>query len=110
MQACMFLHVMTNHKLQHQNIIHFPPRVKRKVEEYEFDAEMEPSYRNSLFKSFNTTLDKGFFPMVIVDAVHEKVCVCVWGGGIVSGVGSEWCTIYSVVGTCGSSMCCVCWR
>ncbi len=80
--------------LQHLTLSRFhplPSRVKRKVEEYEFDPEMEPSYRNSLFKSFNTTLEKGFFPMVIVDAVHEKVNVhvCVWEGRIASGVGSE---------------------
>ena len=34
---------------------------------------MEEAYRNSLLKSFNKTLDNGFFPMVIIDAVNEKV-------------------------------------
>lgn len=48
-------------------------RVKRKVEEYEYDEAMEPSYRKSLFKMFNKTLDEGFFPMVIVDAMNHKV-------------------------------------
>lgn len=51
----------------------FAFRVKRMVQEYEYDGEMESAYRNSLFKSFIKTLDEGFFPLVIVDAVHEKV-------------------------------------
>ena len=34
---------------------------------------MEESYRKSLFKSFNKTLDDGFFPMVILDCVNDKV-------------------------------------
>ena len=50
-------------------------RVKRKVEEYEFDAAMEASYRASLFRSFNKTLSEGFFSMVVVDAVNHKVRV-----------------------------------
>lgn len=50
-------------------------RVKRKVEEYEYDEAMEPSYRKSMFKIFNKTLEDGFFPMVIVDAVNYKVSV-----------------------------------
>ena len=56
-------------------------RIKRKVEEYEYDPVLEPSYRNSMFKLFNKTLDEGYFPLVIVDAVNSKVmcedcCVC----------------------------------
>lgn len=47
--------------------------MKRKVEEYEYDEAMEPSFRKSLFKIFNKTLDEGFFPMIIVDAVNQKV-------------------------------------
>ena len=49
--------------------------MKRRVQEYEYDSAMESAYRNSLYKSFNKTLDEGFFPLVIVDAVHEKVKV-----------------------------------
>ena len=59
-------------------------RVKKKVEEYEYDEAMEPSYRASMFKLFNKTLDEGFFPMIVVDAVNYKVggweegmCKCV---------------------------------
>ena len=41
--------------------------------EYVYEAELEDSYRKSLFKSFNKTLDDGFFPMVILDCIHDKV-------------------------------------
>lgn len=34
---------------------------------------MEDAYRTSLFKSFTKTLEDGFFPVVIVDAIHDKV-------------------------------------
>lgn len=34
---------------------------------------MEEAYRASLFKSFAKTLEDGFFPVVIVDAIHDKV-------------------------------------
>ena len=34
---------------------------------------MEEAYRASLFKSFVKTLEDGFFPVVIVDAIHDKV-------------------------------------
>ena len=49
-------------------------RIKKKVEEFEYDEAMEPSYRASLFKLFNKTLDDGFFPFIIIDAVNYKVC------------------------------------
>lgn len=48
-------------------------RVKKKVEEYEYDEALEPSFRKSLFKTFNKTLEEGFFPMIIVDAINHKV-------------------------------------
>ena len=35
---------------------------------------MEEPYRTSLLKAFNKTLSDGFFPMVIVDAINNKVC------------------------------------
>lgn len=53
-------------------------RVKRKVEQYEYDEVMEPAYRKALFKAFNKTLDEGFFPVIIVDAINHKVCVSKW--------------------------------
>jgi len=34
---------------------------------------MEEAYRSSLLKAFNKTLTDGFFPMVIVDAINNKV-------------------------------------
>ena len=43
------------------------------VTEYVYEEEMEEAYRTSLFKSFTKTLEDGFFPVVIVDAIHDKV-------------------------------------
>ena len=43
--------------------------------EYVYEEEMEEAYRSSLFKSFTKTLEDGFFPVVIVDAIHDKVRV-----------------------------------
>ena len=34
---------------------------------------MVEAYRSSLLKAFNKTLADGFFPMVIVDAINDKV-------------------------------------
>ena len=48
--------------------------VKRKVEEYEYDVALEPSYLASMLKQFNKTLTEGYFSMIIVDAVNSKVC------------------------------------
>lgn len=33
---------------------------------------MESSYRKNMYKSFKKTIDDGFFPFIIVDAVNEK--------------------------------------
>jgi YLP motif-containing protein 1 len=48
-------------------------RVKRRVEEYEYEPEMEQAYRASLLKTYNKTLEEGFFPVVVVDAPNTKV-------------------------------------
>jgi YLP motif-containing protein 1 len=40
---------------------------------YEYEAEMEEPYRASLIKAFKKTVDEGYFPIIIVDCVHEKV-------------------------------------
>nr|CAB3267830.1 YLP motif-containing protein 1 [Phallusia mammillata] len=48
-------------------------KVKKKVFEYEYEPEMEASYRSNLFRSFKKTLDDGFFSFIIVDAVNENV-------------------------------------
>ena len=50
-------------------------RVKRKVEEYEYDQSLELLYRTSLLKQFNKTLSDGFFNMIIVDDVNNRVRV-----------------------------------
>ncbi|KAI5606639.1 YLP motif-containing protein 1 isoform X1 [Silurus asotus] len=48
-------------------------RIKTKVLEYEYEPEMEDTYRNSMLKTFRKTLDDGFFPFIILDAINEKV-------------------------------------
>ncbi|XP_014255755.1 YLP motif-containing protein 1 isoform X2 [Cimex lectularius] len=45
----------------------------KKVMEYEYEAAMEPQYRESMVKSFKKTLNDGYFPFVIVDAVNNKL-------------------------------------
>ena len=42
-------------------------------QQYVYEKEMEEPYRASLLKAFNKTLSDGFFPMVIVDAINNKV-------------------------------------
>ncbi|KAJ8356369.1 hypothetical protein SKAU_G00191630 [Synaphobranchus kaupii] len=48
-------------------------RVKTKVLEYEYEPEMEETYRNSMLKTFRKTLDDGFFPFIIIDAINDRV-------------------------------------
>ncbi|XP_019851537.1 PREDICTED: YLP motif-containing protein 1-like [Amphimedon queenslandica] len=48
-------------------------RIKRKVEEYEYDVALETSYMASMFKLFNRTLSEGYFSMILVDAVNSKI-------------------------------------
>uniref|UniRef100_A0A671MYK2 YLP motif-containing protein 1 n=1 Tax=Sinocyclocheilus anshuiensis TaxID=1608454 RepID=A0A671MYK2_9TELE len=48
-------------------------RVKNKVLEYEYEPEMEDTYRSSMLKTFKKTLDDGFFPFIILDAINHKV-------------------------------------
>uniref|UniRef100_W5MXM8 YLP motif-containing protein 1 n=1 Tax=Lepisosteus oculatus TaxID=7918 RepID=W5MXM8_LEPOC len=48
-------------------------RVKQKVLEYEYEPEMEDTYRNSMLKTFRKTLDDGFFPFIIIDAINDRV-------------------------------------
>ncbi|KAK6294879.1 hypothetical protein J4Q44_G00341050 [Coregonus suidteri] len=48
-------------------------RVKLKCLEYEYEAEMEETYRNSMLKTFRKTLDDGFFPFIIIDAINDRV-------------------------------------
>lgn len=40
---------------------------------YEYEAEMEESYRSSFGKSFKKTITDGYFPFIIVDNVNDKV-------------------------------------
>uniref|UniRef100_A0AAV2KD11 YLP motif-containing protein 1 n=1 Tax=Knipowitschia caucasica TaxID=637954 RepID=A0AAV2KD11_KNICA len=48
-------------------------RVKRRVLEYEYEPEMEETYRSSMLKTFKKTLDDGFFPFIILDTVNDRV-------------------------------------
>uniref|UniRef100_A0A4W3IHN5 YLP motif-containing protein 1 n=1 Tax=Callorhinchus milii TaxID=7868 RepID=A0A4W3IHN5_CALMI len=48
-------------------------RVKKKLLEYEYEPEMEETYRSSMFKTFRKTLDDGFFPFIIIDAINNRV-------------------------------------
>ncbi|TNN82647.1 YLP motif-containing protein 1 [Liparis tanakae] len=48
-------------------------RVKNKILEYEFEPEMEDTYRNSMLKTFKKTLDDGFFPFIILDTINDRV-------------------------------------
>jgi len=41
--------------------------------EYEFESEMEDTYRNSMLKTFKKTLDDGFFPFIILDTINDRV-------------------------------------
>lgn len=43
------------------------------VMEYEYEPEMEEAYRGSLFKTFKKTVEDGFFPFIIVDAINDRV-------------------------------------
>ncbi|CAG0914195.1 unnamed protein product [Notodromas monacha] len=48
-------------------------RVKTRVMKYEYDADMEENYRQSLIKVFKKTIDDGHFSFIIVDSIHDKV-------------------------------------
>ena len=46
--------------------------------EYEYEPEMEESYRADFFKSFKKTVEKGYFSFIIIDAVNDKVCIIIY--------------------------------
>ncbi|XP_077319785.1 YLP motif-containing protein 1 isoform X2 [Lithobates pipiens] len=48
-------------------------KLKKKVMEYEYEPEMEESYRSGMLKTFKKTLDDGFFPFIILDSIHDRV-------------------------------------
>ena len=39
---------------------------------YEYEKEMEKSYRNSLVKSFKKQIDDGYFSLILVDCINDK--------------------------------------
>lgn len=48
-------------------------QVKIKDMIYDYEAEMEESYRASLMKAFKKTVTDGYFPFIVVDNVNDKV-------------------------------------
>ncbi|MPC16006.1 YLP motif-containing protein 1 [Portunus trituberculatus] len=48
-------------------------RVKTKIMEYEYEPELEESYRASLIKSFKRHVSEGFFPFIVVDCVNDRI-------------------------------------
>ncbi|XP_075188429.1 YLP motif-containing protein 1 [Anomaloglossus baeobatrachus] len=48
-------------------------KVVKKVMEYEYEPEMEDTYRCGMLKTFKKTLDDGFFPFIILDSIHDRV-------------------------------------
>jgi len=43
------------------------------VFEYEYEEDMEESYRGNLVRSFKKTLEDGYFTFVIMDAINDKL-------------------------------------
>lgn len=41
--------------------------------EYDYEPEMEETYRSGMLKAFKKTLDDGFFPFIILDSIHDRV-------------------------------------
>ena len=39
---------------------------------YEYEKEMEKSYRTSLVKSFKKQIDDGYFSLILVDCINDK--------------------------------------
>ncbi|KAL3265982.1 hypothetical protein HHI36_010171 [Cryptolaemus montrouzieri] len=58
---------------QEKEVMEDGKRIKMKDMVYEFEAEMEESYRTSLMRSFKKTITDGYFPFIIVDNVNDKV-------------------------------------
>ncbi|XP_075705313.1 YLP motif-containing protein 1 isoform X2 [Rhinoderma darwinii] len=48
-------------------------KIIRKVMEYEYEPEVEDTYRSGMLKTFKKTLDDGFFPFIILDSIHDRV-------------------------------------
>ena len=43
------------------------------LQQYEYEAEMEESYRSSLLKSFKKQIDDGYFNFIMVDCINDKI-------------------------------------
>ena len=40
--------------------------------QYEYEKELEKSYRASLLKSFRKQIDDGYFSLILVDCINDK--------------------------------------
>lgn len=58
---------------QEKSVVEDGKNVTVKEMIYEYEAEMEESYRSSFIKSFKKTITDGYFPFIIVDNVNDKV-------------------------------------
>jgi YLP motif-containing protein 1 len=59
-----------------ENTVEDPETGKRVILKeyvYEYEKQLENTYRQSLLKAFKKTVDDGFYPMIIVDTVNESV-------------------------------------
>ena len=41
--------------------------------EYEYEEQLEASYRDNLMRVFSKTLEDGYFTFVIIDAINDKI-------------------------------------
>lgn len=66
----LFFSINTFNWKIHTGVLNMSPS---QVLEYEYEPEMEDTYRSSMLKTFKKTLDDGFFPFIILDTINEKV-------------------------------------
>lgn len=48
-------------------LTHFCPH-----KQYEYEPDLEPSFRQSLVKSFKKQIDDGYFSFIMVDCINDK--------------------------------------
>lgn len=47
--------------------------VKETVMVYEYEADLEPKYRNDLLKTLKKNIETGYYPFFIIDCVNDQV-------------------------------------
>lgn len=40
---------------------------------FDYDPELEPTYRHELFKLFKRQIDEGFFSVILLDCINERI-------------------------------------